>query len=612
MPLGCESRTNAGILQYFLGSLKEAYREFEEALKLCPSDPNAVLWKGKVELMMGQYDKAINTLRQSDSAEGRLWLSLALYLYSFLLDIPERDRALKEALHYALTASIDLAREDANLGSGVKLSEVAKLVAVLVLTEQGRTNEAWNLSTGLKFELQNLGEIYLSLRRKNYSWFDLKVYSAKYDLGRVSLNDRPLYGLLEGLADLAKVRKLLEEAQYRSGALSEALSALTSVTSPALRPLVLLYEAEVQEMMNNDVAACMAYSEVIKFVDSPLVRGRLSQCVLSAPQGAVQASPVQDFDPDALIGREYGMYRIEEKLACGGLGCVYKAKAGDDYYAIKVLQVGVNNSSNSSSTISDPKSYFQDLLNEANNLVNLSNHPNIVRVYAVSGDVNVIDRALRGDYSQYYSDPPRIVMEFMGGGSLDKYMNDDTFFYSSSWEKAVIKAVRQVAEALAYMHGKGYIHSDVKPQNIFLTKKPKDPSDLLSVDFKLGDLGSAVRVGKGVVQATPEYYPPEIFTDTAKPSMDVFALGITLYVLLTRKNDRPDSQTMNVAVDCYTKNNDMNCVRQKVEESKRLLASWDPSVQEPFKTLIKRMTDPDPTKRPTADGVAKELSKLQP
>ena len=169
MPLGCESRTNAGILQYSLGSLKEAYREFEEALKLCPSDPNAVLWKGKVELMMGQYDKAINTLRQSDSAEGRLWLSLALYLYSFLLDIPERDRALKEALHYALTASIDLAREDANLGSGVKLSEVAKLVAVLVLTEQGRTNEAWNLSTGLKFELQNLGEIYLSLRRKDYS-----------------------------------------------------------------------------------------------------------------------------------------------------------------------------------------------------------------------------------------------------------------------------------------------------------------------------------------------------------------------------------------------------------------------------------------------------------
>ena len=70
MPLGCESRTNAGIVQYLLGSLKEAYREFEEALKLCPSDPNAVLWKGKVELMMGQYDKAINTLRQSDSAEG--------------------------------------------------------------------------------------------------------------------------------------------------------------------------------------------------------------------------------------------------------------------------------------------------------------------------------------------------------------------------------------------------------------------------------------------------------------------------------------------------------------------------------------------------------------
>ena len=72
---------------------------------------------------------------------------------------------------------------------------------------------------------------------------------------------------------------------------------------------------------------------------------------------------------------------------------------------------------------------------------------------------------------------------------------------------------------LAYMHGKGYVHSDVKPQNILLSKKPKDPSDLLSVDFKLGDLGSAVSAGNPVIQVTVEYYPREIFTDVARPSM---------------------------------------------------------------------------------------------
>ena len=121
------------------------------------------------------------------------------------------------------------------------------------------------------------------------------------------------------------------------------------------------------------------------------------------------------------------------------------------------------------------------------------------------------------------------------------------------------------------MHGKGYVHSDVKPQNILLSKKPKDPSDLLSVDFKLGDLGSAVRAGKPVIQATVEYYPLEIFIDVTRPSIDVFALGIILYRPLTRKF-RPDLQLMEDALDYY-KNKDMDCVRQRVEESKRLLAS---------------------------------------
>ena len=321
-----------------------------------------------------------------------------------------------------------------------------------------------------------------------------------------------------------------------------------------------------------------------------------SQTFSSSPSRPLGRAQVVQFDPNALVNMRLGVYRVKSLIGSGGFGYVYLGEMGGKEFAIKVLKLNKG----------DPVAYFRDLFHEANNLVDLSNHPNIVRVYAVNVDLNVIEIASKGDYRPYYADPPRIVMEYMEGGSLDKYLDDDTFFYSSNWEAAVRKAVRQVADALAHVHGKGYVHLDVKPQNVFLTRKPKDPSDLLNVDFKLGDLGSAVRVGKDVVQATPEYSPPEVLTSKASPSMDVFALGVTLYALLTKKK-RPDWCVMNDAFDCYV-NGDMNCVTQKIEEAKRLLASWDPQVPEPYKTLIKRMTDPEPTKRPTALDVVRYLT----
>ncbi|BCU69821.1 serine/threonine-protein kinase [Stygiolobus caldivivus] len=313
----------------------------------------------------------------------------------------------------------------------------------------------------------------------------------------------------------------------------------------------------------------------------------------SRPLGKVS---ITSFDPNALLNRRLGVYKVKSIIGSGGFGYVYLGELGGDYYAIKVLKVDKG----------DPVAYFQGLFHEANNLVDLSNHPNIVKIYAVNVDLNVIDRALSGDFSPYYADPPRIVMEYMGGGSLEKYLNNDMFFYSMNWEVAVRKAVRQVAEALAHIHGRGYVHSDVKPQNVFLTGEPKYPSELPSVDFKLGDLGSATRFGKDISQVTLEYSPPEVFTSKASPLMDVFALGMTLYVLLTRKVDRPDFQVMNEAFDCYV-NKDVNCIKDKVEEAKRLLASWDPQVSEPYKSLIKAMVEPDPAKRPTALEVANRL-----
>ncbi|MGC9105455.1 MAG: serine/threonine-protein kinase [Thermoprotei archaeon] len=337
---------------------------------------------------------------------------------------------------------------------------------------------------------------------------------------------------------------------------------------------------------------------VIRITYYPVTRTPKQPQQTHAPSRPLSPVTVpKTFDPNAVIGMDLGVHRVEKLLGEGGFGYVYVASMGGAKYAVKVLKVQGGRA----------EEYFQSLFQEASNLVNLSSHSNVVKIYAVDVDLNVIKRALAGDFTYYYVQPPRIVMEYMAGGSLDNYLNDDTFFYSSSWEKAVARAVKSVTEALDYVHSNGFVHLDVKPQNVFLTRKPGDPSDLKNVDFKLGDLGSAVRVGKPVTQVTTLYAPPEVYLEPAKPTMDVFALGMTLYVLLTRKNDRPDLRVMEDAFDCYVKG-DMNCVKAKVGEARKLLAQWEPQVKEPYKSLIKAMTYPDPRGRPAARDVAKWLN----
>lgn len=82
-----------------------------------------------------------------------------------------------------------------------------------------------------------------------------------------------------------------------------------------------------------------------------------------------------------------------------------------------------------------------------------------------------------------------------------------------------------------------------------------------------------------------------------------------MYVVLTRKDNRPDLNEINEAFDCYVKN-DVNCVKAKVSASKSKLSSWDPNVPDAVKPLIRSMLSPDPLKRPTAKEVVEYLNRI--
>jgi serine/threonine protein kinase len=94
----------------------------------------------------------------------------------------------------------------------------------------------------------------------------------------------------------------------------------------------------------------------------------------------------------------------------------------------------------------------------------------------------------------------------------------------------VLLVFRMVATGLTAMHQAGYVHCDIKPNNILINK---------SGAIRIIDLGQSCRIGtiKSRIQGTPDYIAPEqVRRKTLGPRTDIFNLGATMYWALTGKN----------------------------------------------------------------------------
>lgn len=123
-----------------------------------------------------------------------------------------------------------------------------------------------------------------------------------------------------------------------------------------------------------------------------------------------------------------------------------------------------------------------------------------------------------------------VVMEFLEGGSIESKLKDGPLLIATAVEVAT-----RAAAALAFAHARGIIHRDIKPGNLLMAR----PGDGASV--RVTDFGVAKDVGHnneltmaGANVGTLWYMPPEQFNaETPTPSVDVYALGATLYEMLT-------------------------------------------------------------------------------
>jgi len=136
----------------------------------------------------------------------------------------------------------------------------------------------------------------------------------------------------------------------------------------------------------------------------------------------------------------------------------------------------------------------------------------------------------------YYEKPQEMyIMERMNLGDFDEFIEKNMIRKSMNINERlnICKNVSiSIANALQYTHNKGYVHMDVKPENILCHKK--DDNDII---FKLSDFGFVCNIEQlcpavgSILYVAPEIQNTSDIYITSKSSMDIFSFGIMLYYL---------------------------------------------------------------------------------
>jgi serine/threonine-protein kinase len=148
------------------------------------------------------------------------------------------------------------------------------------------------------------------------------------------------------------------------------------------------------------------------------------------------------------------------------------------------------------------------------------NHPNLRRSY----DLKIVKSMLLKVNEAF------LIMELFNGKALDVYLPPSLV--------DIVDAFIQAAQGLKAMHVMGYVHCDIKPNNIMRT----DAGQVKVIDF-----GQSAKIGtvKERIQGTPDFIAPEQVTRRPiSVQTDVFNLGATLYWSLTGKHI-PTAYTVN-------------------------------------------------------------------
>lgn len=201
-----------------------------------------------------------------------------------------------------------------------------------------------------------------------------------------------------------------------------------------------------------------------------------------------------------------GRFIIQKVLGGGGFGVTYSAI---EYSTGKLFVIKTLNQQQQSQA--DFQQRQVKFVNEALRLAKCS-HPHIVQVYEV-----IEEDGLWG-----------MVMEYINGQDLGVYVDER----GQLPEDEALRYIDQVGKALEYVHQQGFLHRDVKPNNILLRCGTQEA---VLIDFGLAREFTIGKTGSMTNAKTEGYAPIEQYERRGEfgPYTDVYALAATLYTLLT-------------------------------------------------------------------------------
>lgn len=269
-----------------------------------------------------------------------------------------------------------------------------------------------------------------------------------------------------------------------------------------------------------------------------------------------------------MIGQTISHYRIVSKLGQGGMGEVWLAEDTRLGHQVAIKKLPAQ--------LAQHAELRRRFEREARAVASLR-HPYIVPLY----EYDEVDGGLF------------LVTEYLSGGSLREQVRVHPA--GVPLELALRWGI-QAAEGLAEAHDHGILHRDLKPDNFLLS----DKGELRIADFGLAHFEEETRVTQtGAVLGTLGYMSPEqVRGQQITAQADMFALGATLYEILTGKSP-------------FTGNNQAATLHAILNDDPVSISSLRSEVPTPLSQLVSRMLAKDPSQRPVnADAVAETLRDI--
>jgi eukaryotic-like serine/threonine-protein kinase len=258
---------------------------------------------------------------------------------------------------------------------------------------------------------------------------------------------------------------------------------------------------------------------------------------------------------DALLD---GRYRVEARIARGGMGTVYRALDTrlDRVVALKVMH----------QLFAENDQFVARFIREAKSAARLS-HPNVVAVYDQGEDAGYVF----------------LAMEYVPGRTLRDLLRERARLTPTD----ALSILEPVLAALSAAHAAGLVHRDVKPENVLIA----DDGRVKVADFGLARAAANLEPTSATsLIGTVAYLAPEqVIRGIADPRSDVYAAGIMLFEMLTGRQPYDGETAISIAL-------------RHAHEDVPAPSSLVPGIPASVDMLVARATSRDPDRRPHDAG----------